>query len=319
MAPSPNAYVQNKNIYMNKRMYLETPLFQTKTGKSPASIWFKMECYQPTGSFKIRGMEYAVSYYKQQGYKSFVASSGGNAGYSLAYVCSELHIPLTVYVPLSTSESMVRRIQSTGATVIQIGDFFHEADFHARNEVKKTGAAYISPFDDPLLWQGHSTVIDECCRAMQEPDKLIVSVGGGGFLCGILEGLERNQWNKVQVIAAETEGAASFQAGKEVGYPVEINLDTIATSLAAKKVATEAVEWSKKRKIDSFIVTDKQAVLASYSLAKQYNIITEPACGAALAYIYNDNIISNTKENIMVCGGVNYDIDSFHSIVKRYR
>jgi len=47
----------------------------------------------------------------------------------------------------------------------------------------------VHPFDDPLLWEGHATLIDEVVRAQVPFDAVVVSVGGGGLLAGIVEGL----------------------------------------------------------------------------------------------------------------------------------
>jgi L-serine/L-threonine ammonia-lyase len=41
---------------------------------------------------------------------------------------------------------------------------------------------------------------------------VVVSVGGGGLLCGVLEGMHNAGWLDVPVLAAETRGADSFAA-----------------------------------------------------------------------------------------------------------
>ena len=44
------------------------------------------------------------------------------------------------------------------------------------------------------------------------PDAIIVSVGGGGLICGVIEGLIRNDWidKEIKVIAVETQGCDCF-------------------------------------------------------------------------------------------------------------
>ena len=44
-----------------------------------------MECNQPAGSFKLRGMDYLCSFAAKNGATQFVSSSGGNASLSAAY------------------------------------------------------------------------------------------------------------------------------------------------------------------------------------------------------------------------------------------
>ncbi|HAP64838.1 MAG TPA: serine dehydratase, partial [Cytophagales bacterium] len=217
--------------YMVSNLYHPTPLLkshhlQKQLGKS---IYYKMECYQPTGSFKIRGMEHLVRQYMKQGRKHFVASSGGNAGYSVAYVGQQLGATVKVVVPKTTSEFMIEKIRNLGTEVSVVGDVWDEAHAHAVVQAYETDAVYVSPFDDPLLWAGHSTLVTEMDQQLKEqaPDAVIVSVGGGGLLCGVLEGMLYMGWNDTQVITTETEGAASFAKSLEANKL--ITLPEIAT------------------------------------------------------------------------------------------
>ncbi|TDA49312.1 pyridoxal-phosphate dependent enzyme, partial [Burkholderia pyrrocinia] len=110
--------------------------------------------------------------------------------------------------------------------------------------------AFVHPFDDPVLWQGHATMIDEMAADEMaavgpKPDAVVLAVGGGGLLCGVLEGLARNGWHDVPVVAAETEGADCYARSVAQGRPVELpEITSIATSLGAKRPCDAAVEWA---------------------------------------------------------------------------
>lgn len=76
----------------------------------------------------------------------------------------------------------------------------------------------------------------------------MASVGGGGLLCGIYQGLERHGWSDVTVIATETEGAASFYEAFRAGKLVRLDkIDTLATSLGALEVTEAALQYSRKQ------------------------------------------------------------------------
>ena len=46
--------------------------------------------------------------------------------------------------------------------------------------------AYAHPFDNPLIWDGHSTLVDELAEELPKPpDAIFCSVGGGGLLMGV--------------------------------------------------------------------------------------------------------------------------------------
>lgn len=305
-------------MHLQDHLWLHTPLFELAV-PGGGQVYVKMDCYQPSGSFKIRGMDYAVKRFLSEGYRQFIASSGGNAGYSLAYVCRKRGLHLQVVVPETTSANMIEKIRRQGAEVIITGENWNAADAHARKLLdQQSSAVYVSPFDHPYLWEGHASIIDECAQHMSEPDLVVLAVGGGGLLCGVMQGLERNGWRRSVVIAAETTGAASYQAAMKAGRPISIDrIDTVASSLGARQVADEAFRWSHLREIRSHIVDDKEAVLASHQFANEWNVITEPACGAALSYAYQNREIYG-QVLVIACGGVSYNADSFPKLVSRF-
>jgi len=294
------------------KLHIETPLIESlSVGKNlPGNIWLKMDALQPCGSFKVRGVGYACEKYVQNGAKELVSSSGGNAGLAVAYCGRRLGIPVTVIVPKTTKKRAVDLIKLEGAQVVVRGDVWSEAHEHAM-ELSKKEAAYIHPFDDPYLWKGHSSVIDEIFNERITPDAVVLSVGGGGLLCGVVEGLNRNNLNDVPVIAVETQGTNSlstaFMANKHIGIE---NITSIATSLGAAKIAEHAFDLRNDHPIISQVVTDRDAVNGCYRFLEDHRLIVEPACGASLSVVYNECDALQDKENIVVivCGGVGVTI-----------
>ena len=89
---------------------------------------------------------------------------------------------VTVVVPDTTSEDVLRIIRDQGAVVEVHGSVWDETDEYAAGLSKELNAAYISPFDHPTIWRGHSTIIDEIAGQNGKPDSIVLSVGGGGLL-----------------------------------------------------------------------------------------------------------------------------------------
>jgi len=56
----------------------------------------------------------------REGCRKFIGASGGNAGLAVAYSAHELNIPAQLFVPTNTSEGMINKIRSYGATVTVI-------------------------------------------------------------------------------------------------------------------------------------------------------------------------------------------------------
>jgi L-serine/L-threonine ammonia-lyase len=301
-------------------LHIETPLISSRQMSllSGRTIWLKMDALQAPGSFKIRGVGHACTEYVRRGARRLVSSSGGNAGLAVAYAGRSMGIPVTVVVPQTTSERAKELLRLEDAEVIVHGASWQEANELALSLVGPTDA-FLHPFDDPLLWQGHATVIDEVARAGIKPDAVVLSVGGGGLLSGVAQGLHRNGWQNVPIIAVETEGAASFHAAAIAGHTVQLDqINSVATSLGAKRVCEQAVKWSKEHVIQSALVSDKSAVDACERFLADHRVLVEPACGASLALAYENSLALAPFKTVLVivCGGATATVDQLRQWAK---
>ncbi|KAG5190410.1 threonine dehydratase [Tribonema minus] len=292
-------------------LHIPTPLIHSLPLSKLAGIpiYLKLELLQPSGSFKDRGMGHLVKTLKARGATHLVSSSGGNAGHSAAHAGRALGMPVKVIVPSTTKKVMLDLIRAQGADVEVYGDNWNAADEKARAMVEADStAAYISPYDDPLLWEGHSTLVDELVGSGVRPGAIVASVGGGGLLCGIFRGLKRHGWDDVAVIAAETEGAASFAAAFEAGEVRRLSgITSVATSLGALEVTPAALQYAKAQP------TRAQVSTITHALPLKKKMLVEPACGAALAVAYipakAQSLASFTSVVIVVCGGSGVTVD----------
>lgn len=296
-----------------KHLHVHTPLIESIPLSKIAGlkVYLKLENTQPAGSFKIRGIGRLCQKAKEDGKTHFITSSGGNAGYATAYAGRHLGIKTTVIVPSTTLQDTISKIEELQAEVLVKGDVWDETDKYAQQFSKKIDGLYVPPFDHPLIWEGHATMIDEIAGEIAKPDAIILSVGGGGLLCGVVQGLHKNNWHDVPVMAVETEGTASFAASQKAGKLVTLDkIDSIAKTLAAKTVSRQTLEWDKKHEIKSVLVNDRQAVSACNDFANHHRYLVEPACGASLAVAYDKHeVLENTKSVIIiVCGGIGVDI-----------
>lgn len=273
-----------------------------------------MECFQSTGSFKIRGIGRLCQELVKSGHHHLVSSSGGNAGYAVAYAGRKLGVQVTVFVPKTTNPIFLKFLELEGAEVKIQGDVWDEAHQAAMEFVNKTEGGYVPPFDHPSIWAGHSSMIDEVVQQCEKPDAVIAAVGGGGLLCGVLEGLDRHGWSDTSVFSVETKGAASFAESIKAGKLITLErINTVATTLGAKRVANKLFEWSQKKLITPLVVTDHMAVSACRKFVDDHRVLVEPACGAALSAIYHINdfesLASAKSILVIVCGGVGISID----------
>ncbi len=291
-----------------RRLHIETPVIESipllrSVGQR---VWLKMEALQPTGSFKIRGVGFACQRHLESGCRRFVSSSGGNAGLAVAYAGRQLSVPVTVVVPVSTPERARELIRDQGAAVLVHGQSWQEAHDHAQTMLDED-VAYIHPFDDPLIWEGHASLITETLASGPEIDTVVLSVGGGGLLCGVAEGLDAACRPDIAVVTAETVGADSFSQSLQAGRLVALDcISSVATTLGAKEVAAKALEVSGQFKVVPRVLSDREALDACLQFADDHRVVVEPACGAALALAYKGEGVLREAGNILliVCGGV---------------
>lgn len=289
-------------------LHLETPLLQSRplSLRSGKKVWLKLDALQPSGSFKLRGVGAACEEYLRRGKKKFLSSSGGNAGLALAYAGRQLGIPVTVVVPETATARAKELIGQEGAEVIVHGASWAEANALAQSLID-ADTAFVHPFDDSLLWAGHASMIDEVARTGASFDAVVLSVGGGGLLCGVVEGLRRNGLGHIPVVALETHGADSLAQSVAAGRRIELPaITSIATSLGAKQICEAAFTISQTHDLRSHVVTDRDALAACEQFLLDHRLLVEPACGAALASVSlsRPELLRGLEAPlIIVCGG----------------
>ncbi|XP_038646619.1 serine dehydratase-like isoform X2 [Scyliorhinus canicula] len=237
------------------------------------------------------------------------------------HICTPLHesLPLskvagtTVYIKLDN-------VQPTGSYKIRgIGHFcqkvWDDANERALKLSENDGWVYVSPFNHPWVWEGHASVVKELWEALQnKPGAIILSVGGGGLLCGVVEGLKKVGWCDVPIIAMETKGAESLNAAVKAGKLVTLpDITSVAKTLGAKTVCEMALQNALEHNVLSEVISDQEAVQAVERFLDDERFLVEPACGASLAAIYSGVIQRLQKERwlaqdlqsivVIVCGG----------------
>ena len=288
-------------------IHIATPTIEASSGSATGQrLWLKLEALQPSGSFKLRGVGHACQAHAAQGARRLISSSGGNAGLAVAYAGRRLGLPVLVAVPETTKEWPKTLLRREGAEVVVHGKSWMEANEHLMS-LRRPGDAFVHPFDDPLLWAGHASMVHEAAAQAPRPDAVVLSVGGGGLMSGVLQGMHAVGWRDVPLVAVETLGAASLHAAIGAGQPVTLDAVTsVATSLAARRVCDNAFEWTKRHPVDSVTVTDEAAVDACLSFALEQRLIVEPACGAAIAAARQRAapvLRSAADVLVIVCGG----------------
>ncbi|XP_055963130.1 serine dehydratase-like [Sorex fumeus] len=304
-----------------EHFHVSTPLLESWALSQllGTTVYLKCENVQPAGSFKIRGIGHYCQEVAKRGCRHLVCSSGGNAGIAAAYSARKLGLPATIVLPEGSSPQVVKRLQGEGAEVQLAGKVWDEANVRARELARQDGWVDVPPFDHPLIWEGHASLVQELKAALgSPPGALVLAVGGGGLLAGVAAGLEQVGWQDVPIVAVETRGADSFHAALRAGKLVTLpDITSVARCLGAKTVAAGALECARRVKVVSEVVADAEAVSAVQRFLDDERMLVEPACGAALAAIYSGLLGRLQAEGrlpsplasvvVIVCGGNSID------------
>ena len=263
------------------------------------------------------------------------------------YAAKTVGRPATVVVPLSALPATIQKVRDAGAEdVIQIGATWKEADAHLREVVmpdfESLGggrkAVYVPPFDHELVWEGHSSLVDEVREDMQRmglqsaPSTIVCSVGGGGLFSGVMDGVERQpDWQNTTVVAVETEGANSLAQSLEAGNAVTLpGITSKATSLGATRVCDRAFELAssgtRTGRVKSAVLTDAEAALGCWELADAHRMLVELACGVNVALCFDGRLKRALGREVdedetvvlVVCGGCLVDVETLAGWIRTY-
>ncbi|XP_058895704.1 L-serine dehydratase/L-threonine deaminase [Kogia breviceps] len=313
-------------------LHVKTPVRDSMTLSKVAgtTVYLKIDSAQPSGSFKMRGIGHFCKTWAERGCEHFVCSSAGNAGMAAAYAARKLGIPATIVVPSTTPALTIQRLKNEGAMVEVVGETLDEAVKVAEALAKNnSGWIYVPPFDDPLIWEGHSSIVKELKETMStKPGAIVLAVGGGGLLCGVAQGLVEVGWGDVPIITMETIGANSFNASTKAGKLVTLpQITSVAKALGATTVTAQAMKVFQEHPVFSEVVSDQEAVAAVEKFVDDEKILVEPACGAALAAIYSNVVQKLQAEGklctplsslvVIVCGGSNISLAQLPELKKQ--
>jgi threonine dehydratase len=250
------------------------------------SIWLKREDLQRTGAFKERGARNALQQLAPAArVRGVVAASAGNHALGLAFHGAALGVPVTVVMPLGAPAVKITRCRGLGATVLQAGNSFDEAQRFAAALAAERGATLVHPFDDPAVIAGQGTLALELLEQAPAIDCVVVPVGGGGLLAGVALAVKALR-PSVRVVGVEPENAAGFLAACLRGERSDAALaPTLADGLAVARVGELSLALAAPLLDDLVTVSERELGEAIALLARHAGVVAEGAGAAAFAAV----------------------------------
>jgi threonine dehydratase len=266
-----------------------TPVYGSETLSRLAGreIWLKAENLQRTGAFKVRGaVNKIATLTPEERAAGVVAASAGNHGQAVAWAAREAGTHARIYVPQDAPMAKVEACRNYGAETVMGGAFFEDAFAGARAYVEETGAAFIHPFEDPVVIAGQGTIGLELVEQIEAAQTVVIPVGGGGLAAGI-----------GTVLRAVKPGVriVGVQAGKS-GY-------TIADGIFVKEPGELTTSILDEVLDDMVHVSDEEISEALVLLLERTKLLVEGAGAVGLAALLHGRVGGAGPVAVILSGG----------------
>lgn len=299
-----------------------TPLVETVIGGH--RIWLKLETLQPTGSFKVRGALAAMAGLPLG--TKVLAASAGNHALGIAWAAAQTSTPATVIVAESASPAKLAKLATFPIDVVRHGATYDEAEAFAVEQAQALpeGTVFVSPYNDPQVIAGQSTVLDEIVSYLPVGTALtvVVPIGGGGLLAGIALRAEelRVEGHDIRLIGVEAAASPAVSSAIAAGgtTPIEIG-ETIADGLAGNlEPRSTTVDLIAKR-VNAIVQVDEAALeMAVRALGWEAGVLAEASGAASVAAILTNAVAPDDGRLIVaIISGRNITHETMLEILAR--
>jgi len=292
-----------------------TPLIRSDglSGLLEAEVYLKPECFQITGSFKVRGAcNILAALSGEERDRGLVTCSSGNHGAALSYAASHFGCPpTTVFVPEGAEETKKSRIRAYGAEIREEGRDFLETYETAQRFVKTTGAAYIHSHGDPRVIAGQGTIGLEILAELPDVEAVVVPVGGGGLISGVAAAVTSGRPD-AEIFGVEAAAAPGAFLSFRDGYcheSVEIKASLADGLLGTLTPLTYSLASRLVKEIQ--IVEEEEIVRAMKAFLEYEQILVEGSASVGLAAALEGKIDVRGRKVVFILTGRNISAEKY--------
>jgi threonine dehydratase len=298
-----------------------TPLDYSHTFSrmSGAEVHLKLENFQRTGAFKIRGATNRIATLSEEEREAgVVTASAGNHAQGVALAATRAGVDSTIVMPEFAPISKVNATRRYGGQVVLHGVDYSEAQAKAHEIEREEGRTYVHAFDDPVVMAGQGTLGLEILDQCPDVETVVVGIGGGGLISGIATAIKAKSPD-TRVIGVQAEGASSLADSLDKGEIVELDsVDTIADGIATRRVGERTFEVIRERVDEVVTVSDEEIAMAVTHLLERAKTLVEGAGAVPLAAVLSEAFDYEDEEVIVpaLCGG-NIDLNVLTTVLMR--
>jgi threonine dehydratase len=290
--------------------------FSAMTG---AEVHLKLETFQRTGSFKIRGATNRIANLSAAEREAgVVTASAGNHAQGVALAASRAGVDSKIVMPEHAPVSKVKATRSYGAEVVLHGIDYNEAAARAHEIEREEDRTYVHAFDDWQVMAGQGTIGLEILGDLPAVETVVVAIGGGGLIGGIATAIKEKKPD-VRVVGVQAEGASSAAQSLQKGEIVERDsVETIADGIATRRIGDKPFEVIQAHVDEVVTVSDPEVAVAVTKLLERSKTLVEGAGAVPLAALLSEAFDYEDDEVIVpaLCGG-NIDLNVLSTVVLR--
>jgi threonine dehydratase len=290
--------------------------FSSMTG---ATVHLKLETFQRTGSFKIRGATNRIATLSEDEKDAgVVTASAGNHAQGVALAATRIGVDSKIVMPEHAPISKVEATRNYGAEVVLAGEDYDAAAARAHEIADAEGRTYVHAFDDPMVMAGQGTIGLEIYEDLPGVETVVVPIGGGGLISGIATALKGKD-EDIRIVGVQADGASSVARSLEKGHVVEREgVETIADGIATRKVGEQTFEVIEERVDEVVTVSDSEIAVALTKLLERSKTLVEGAGAVPLAAVLFEKFDYDDEEVIVptLCGG-NIDLNVLTTVIMR--
>jgi threonine dehydratase len=300
----------------------ETPVLSSRTlsERAGATVAFKAENLQRTGSFKLRGALSKLAALGDACGGGVVTGSAGNHAQAVAYAARSRGVRCVVFMPEPAPISKVEAAKALGADVRMVGATVDDA-LEAAYELaaQDPGIAFVHPFEDPDVIAGQGTLGLELLEQVPDLARVIVPVGGGGLVSGVAIALKSAR-PAIEVIGVQVAGCAPVAGSLAAGKPVPVSSAlTIADGIAVKRPGELTLSLIQ-RWVDEMVTVDEDEVAeAMVFLMERAKLVVEGAGAVGVAALLGRRLAaSRSGTTVVVLSGGNVDAGLLAEVARRH-
>lgn len=303
------------NVARHTPLELSTT-FSELTG---AEVYMKLETFQRTGAFKIRGAANRIGTLSEANKRrGVVTASAGNHAQGVALAATRAGVDSKIVMPEYAPVSKVKATRSYGGEVILHGVDYNDSQARAHEIEQEEQREYVHAFNDERVMAGQGTMGLEIIEDLPDFDTVVVPIGGGGLISGVATAI-KGHLEDVRVIGVQASGASSAAASLEKGKIQELDsVDTIADGIATRAVGENSFEVIRDKVDEIVTVSDETIALAVTQLLERSKTLVEGAGAVPLAALLEEAFEYEDGERIVttLCGG-NIDLNTLTTIIIR--